>query len=173
MLYRRYWESMFVTATKALRSQDDAGDMVQEVFLSLWNRRYELSIKGSLEAYLLTSVKYKAINYINKNITRRDYLAILADMLTTYEPPDVELQLQLKELQQLVQSAVDLMPEKMRTVYELSRQQHLSHKEIAERLGISDETVKKHIQHALQLIKEVIRKNAPSFAALLFHYILS
>jgi RNA polymerase sigma-70 factor (family 1) len=173
ILYRRYWESMFVTAAKALRSQDDAGDMVQEVFLSLWNRRRELSITGSLEAYLQTSVKYKAINYINKNITRRDYLAVLADMLMTYEPPDVELQLQLKELRQLVQSAVDQMPGKMRTVYELSRQQHLSHKEIAERLGISDETVKKHIQHAMQLIKEVIRKNAPSFAALLFHYILS
>jgi DNA-directed RNA polymerase specialized sigma24 family protein len=44
MLYRRYWESMFLTAAKALRSQDDAGDMVQEVFLSLWNRRRELAI---------------------------------------------------------------------------------------------------------------------------------
>jgi RNA polymerase sigma factor (sigma-70 family) len=94
-------------------------------------------------------------------------------MLSTYEPPDVELQLQLKELKQLVQSVVDQMPNKMRTVYELSRQQHLSHKEIAERLGISEETVRKHIQHALQLIKEVIRKNAPSFATLLFYYIVS
>ncbi|OQP61211.1 hypothetical protein A3860_05725 [Niastella vici] len=173
LLYRRYWEAMYLTAAKALRSTDDAADMVQEVFLSLWNRRHELSITGSLEAYLQTSVKYKVINYIEKNITRRDYLALLADMLNNYEPPDAELQLQLKELQQLVQSAVEQMPGKMRTVYELSRQQHLSHKEIAERLGISDETVKKHIQHALQLIKDVIRKNAGSFAALLFHYLFS
>ena len=45
------------------------------------------------------------------------------------------------------------MPPKMREVYQLSRQEHLSHKEIAARLGISEETVKKHIQHALQLIK--------------------
>jgi RNA polymerase sigma-70 factor (family 1) len=173
MLYRRYWEAMFLTAAKALRSQDDAADMVQDVFLSLWNRRHELSVTGSLEAYLQTSVKYKVINYIEKNITRRDYLALLADMLVNYQPPDVESQLQLKELQQVVQSAVDQMPGKMRVVYELSRRQHLSHKEIAERLGISDETVKKHIQHALQLIKNVVQKNATSFAALLFHYIFS
>jgi RNA polymerase sigma-70 factor (ECF subfamily) len=173
MLYRRYWEAMFLTAAKALRSQDDAADLVQDVFLSFWNRRHELSITGSLEAYLHTSIKYKVINYIEKNITRRDYLALLADMLVNYQPPDVEPQLQLKELQQVVQSAVDLMPGKMRTVYELSRKQHLSHKEIAERLGISDETVKKHIQHALQLIKTAIQKNAASFAALLFHYLFS
>lgn len=173
MLYRRYWEAMFLTAAKALRSQDDAADLVQDVFLSLWNRRHELSITGSLEAYLQTSIKYKVINYIEKNITRRDYLALLADMLVNYQPPDVESQLQLKELQQVVQSAVDQMPDKMRTVYELSRKQHLSHKEIAARLGISDETVKKHIQHALQLIKSAIQKNAASFAVLLFCYIFS
>jgi RNA polymerase sigma-70 factor (family 1) len=173
LLYRRYWEALFLTAAKALRSQDDAGDMVQEVFLSLWNRRHELSVTGSLEAYLQTSIKYKVINYIEKNITRRDYLALLTDMLVDYQPPEAELQLQLKELQQVVQSAVDQMPGKMRTVYELSRRQHLSHKEIAERLGISDETVKKHIQHALQLIKDAIQKNAPAFAVLLFHYIMS
>lgn len=171
MLYRRYWEALFTTAAKALRSKDDAADLVQDVFLSFWNRRHQLSITGSLAAYLQTSIKYKAINYIEKNITRRDYLALLTDMLVSYQPPDAEFQLQLKELQQVVQSAVEQMPGKMRAVYELSRQQHLSHKEIAERLGISDETVKKHIQHALQLIKTAIQKNAPSLAVLIFHWL--
>jgi RNA polymerase sigma-70 factor (family 1) len=171
MLYQRYWEPMFTTAAKALRSEDDAEDLVQDVFLSLWNRRHELSVKGSLAAYLQISIKYKVINYIEKNITRRDYLALFTDMLVNYQPSDAELQLQLKELQRVVQSAVDQMPRKMREAYELSRLQHLSHKEIAQRMGISDETVKKHIQHALQLIKEVISKNAASFAALLIHWL--
>ena len=171
ILYQRYWEPMFTTAAKALRSEDDAADLVQDVFLSFWNRRHELSVKGSLAAYLQISVKYKVINYIEKNITRRDYMALFADMLVNYQPSEAELQIQLKELQRVVQSAVDQMPGKMREAYELSRLHHLSHKEIAQRMGISDETVKKHIQHALQLIKEVISKNAASFAALLIHWL--
>jgi RNA polymerase sigma-70 factor (ECF subfamily) len=172
MLYRRYWEPLFITAAKALRSKDDAADVVQDVFLSVWNRRHELSITGSLAAYLQTSVKYKAIHYIEKNITRRDYLSLLTEMLVTWLPPDAETQLQLKELQQVIHSTVEQMPSKMRQVYQLSRQEHLSHKEIAVRLGISDETVKKHIQHALQLIKTAIGRHAASFAVLLIHWLL-
>src|SRR6266700_5941362 len=73
-LYRRYWEFLFITAVKVIRSREDAADIVQEVFLSLWNRRCDLSLTGPLSAYLLTSVRYKAIHYIEKNITRRNYL---------------------------------------------------------------------------------------------------
>ncbi len=59
----------------------------------------------------------------------------------------------------------------MREVYQLSRKHHLTHKEIAERLAISDETVKKHIQHALQIIKTAISLNATTFAVLLLQYL--
>jgi RNA polymerase sigma-70 factor (family 1) len=171
MLYRRYWQSLFTSAAKALRSKTDAADLVQDIFLSIWNRRHELSITGSLGAYLQTSVRYKVIKYIEKNITRRDYLILFTDMLVHYQPPDVESQLQIKELQTAIQSAVDQMPHKMREVYQLSRKHHLSHKEIAESLGISDETVKKHIQHALQIIKSAISHNATTIAVLLIQWL--
>ena len=68
-------------------------------------------------------------------------------------PDSPEIQLQLKEVKKTIHNTVAKMPPKMREVYRLSRQEHLSHKEIAEKLDISIETVKKHIQHALQLIK--------------------
>jgi RNA polymerase sigma-70 factor (family 1) len=171
MLYRRYWQSLFASAAKALRSKTDAADLVQDIFLSIWNRRDALSVTGSLSAYLQTSVRYKVIKYVEKNITRRDYLTLLTEMLVSYQPPDAESQLQIKELQGVIQSAVDQMPNKMREVYQLSRQHHLSHKEIAERLEISDETVKKHIQHALQIIKTAISQNAPTFAILLIQWL--
>jgi RNA polymerase sigma-70 factor (ECF subfamily) len=171
MLYRRYWESLFATAAKALRSKTDAADLVQDIFLSIWNRRHDLRITGSLAAYLHTSVKYKVIKYIEKNITRRDYLVLLTDVLVNYQPPDVESQLQIKELQTVIQSAVSQMPNKMREVYQLSRKHHLTHREIAERLDISDETVKKHIQHALQIIKTAISLNATTFAVLLMQWL--
>jgi RNA polymerase sigma-70 factor (ECF subfamily) len=171
MLYRRYWEDLFISAARALRSKTDAADLVQDIFLSIWNRRNDLRITGSLAAYLQTSVRYKVIKYIEKNITRRDYLVLLTEVLVNYQPPDAESQLQIKELQHVIHSAVEQMPNKMREVYQLSRKHHLSHKEIAERLAISDETVKKHIQHALQIIKTAISLNATTFAVLLLQWL--
>ena len=171
MLYRRYWESLFATASRALRSKTEAADLVQDIFLSIWNRRHDLRINSSLGAYLQTSVRYSVIKYIEKNITRRDYLVLLTEVLVNSQPPDAESQIQVKELQHTIQSAVEQMPKKMREVYQLSRKHHLSHKEIAERLDISDETVKKHIQHALQIIKTAISLNATTFAVLLLQYL--
>ena len=152
-IYRRYWEELFLTAVKALRGKEEAADVVQDVFLSLWNRRSELNIQGSLAAYLHTSVRYKCIHYIEKNITRRDYLLLLSEVELSSFFMNAESNLQVKELQQTINETVAKMPSKMQEVYKLSRQEHLSHKEIAGCMSISVETVKKHIQHALNLIK--------------------
>jgi RNA polymerase sigma-70 factor (ECF subfamily) len=168
-LYRRYWEDMFLTATKALRDNIEACDVVQDVFLSLWNRRHELNIEGPLINYLQTAVRYKVIHYIQKNITRRDYLALLADVSVNWLPPDAEINLQLEELQKALSSVVTKMPPKMQQVYILSRREQLSHKEIAEQMSVSVETVKKHIQHALQLIKTALRHALIFISLLLSH----
>jgi RNA polymerase sigma-70 factor (ECF subfamily) len=170
-LYRRYWEQLFVTAAKVLRGKEEASDVVQDVFLSLWNRRRELVITGSVAAYLQTSVRYKAIHYIEKNIIRRDYLALLTDTAVNIMPTP-ETQLQLKEVQAVIQNIVTQMPPKMREVYQLSRQQHLTHNEIAARLGISAETVKKHIQHALQLIKTALGHHLISIGIVLTQIVI-
>lgn len=166
-IYHRYWERLFLTAVKVLRSKEDAADIVQDVFLSLWNRRTTLTIESSIEAYLQTSIRYKAIHYIEKNITRRDYLAMLTDTEANDLSAGAETQLQFKQVQQVIRQTVEQMPPKMRAVYQLSRQEELTHKEIASRLGISDETVKKHIQHALQLIKTALGNSSASLGALI------
>jgi RNA polymerase sigma-70 factor (ECF subfamily) len=155
-LYRRYWESLFLTAVKVIRCKQDAADIVQEIFMSLWRRREELAINGSLAAYLQTSVKYKTIHYIEKNITRRHYLDTIAEWVASHPASSAEATLQVKEIQELVHAAVINMPPRMQEVYRLSRQEQLTHKQIAVELGISEETVKKHIQHALQLIRTAI-----------------
>ncbi len=167
MLYSRYWDELFTTAAKVLRGTEEAEDVLQDVFLSLWKRRNELTINGSVTAYLHTSVRYKAIHYIEKNITRRDYLALLTNVAVETLPPDSELQLQFKEVQQLIANAVAEMPPKMQEVYKLSRQQYLTHQEIADKLGISAETVKKHIQHALAIIKAALSKSSVPVSVLL------
>lgn len=172
LLYRRYWEGLFTTAARVLRSKDDAADVVQDVFLSLWNRRGELNITSSVQAYLQTSARYKSIHFIEKNITRRDYLAVLADTPVDTAALSPELQVQLKEVQRVIGETVARMPPKMQEVYLLSRQQQLTHKEIADQLGISSETVKKHIQHALQLIKTALGYAPSLLVTALVHRLL-
>lgn len=164
VLYRRYWEELFITAVKALRGKEEAADVVQDVFLSLWNRRNELNIQGSIGAYLQTSVRYKCIHYIEKNIIRRDYLVQLSEIEVTHTSSNPEIDLQLKEIQQTVSKTVANMPPKMQEVYNLSRYQHLTYSQIADQMGISSETVKKHVQSALRLI----RTNLMSHTCLVF-----
>ena len=171
-VYRRHWEPLFVTTVRVIGNKEDAEDIIQEVFTSLWNRRKVLNLTGPLAGYLQASVKYKAINYIERNITRRHYLAALNEAVKAGVPASPEVLLQVKEVQQMIQTVIENMPPKMREVFELSRSHYLSHKEIAARLGISEETVKKHIQHALQLFRSAMGKAPASVPALLF-YLLS
>lgn len=168
LLYRRYWEELFITAAKALRRKDQAADVVQDVFLSLWHRRNDLNLEGSLSAYLHTSVRYKCIHYIEKNITRRDYLAQFAEVVRNSAFKNAEINLQLKEIEQTVNRTVAKMPAKMQEVYKLSRQQHLSYKEISDSMSISVETVKKHIHHALHLIRKDLLPYLVIFTSLVF-----
>jgi len=166
-LYRRYWEPLFVSTVKVIGSREDAADIVQEVFFALWRRRHELALIGSLAAYLQTSVKYKAISYIEKNITRRNYLELLGSLSAANATPSAEVMLQVKQTQELIQTVINNMPAKMQRVFQLSRRERLSHREIAALLNISEETVKKHIQHALQLIKAALGQTSLSLAMLL------
>ena len=167
VLYQRYWELLFVATVKVIGSKEDAADIVQEVFFALWRRRHELALTGSLAAYLQTSVKYKAISYIEKNITRRNYLGLLSSLSALNATSSPEVMLQVKQTQELIQTVINNMPPKMQRVFQFSRKEQLSHKEIAVLLNISEETVKKHIQHALQLIKAALGQDSLSLAILM------
>ncbi|GAO43368.1 putative RNA polymerase ECF-type sigma factor [Flavihumibacter petaseus NBRC 106054] len=170
-LYRRYWKGLYMAAAKALRDRDAAADIVQDIFLSLWNRRTELQVEGSLAAYLQTSVRYKVIHFIERNIVRHDYVSQLSNIESSAMPPVAEIRLQLKDAQLIIHQTVSRMPPKMQEVYKLSREEHLSHKEIADKMGISSETSKKHIQHAMKLIKLALGQTA-STASILAGFLL-
>lgn len=153
ILFQKYWEELFVTAAKVLRDKESARDIVQDVFLSIWKRKSELLITGSLRAYLYTSVRYHCIHFIKKNITRRDYLVVLTETIVSNTPVDAETEIYIKQLREIVQRTVEGMPVRMKEVYKLSRYEHLTHKQISDHLNISIETVRKHIQHALHFIQ--------------------
>lgn len=151
-LYRRYLPQLSLRVWKIIRVEEDARDIVQEVFMSIWRRRRELDIQGSFPAYLGKSVRNLSIRYIQHNINRSDFLAALGEATRHLSALPATHSLEVKQLQEQLAAAVAGLPPKMQQVYLLSRQHQLSHKEIGRRLGIAETTVKKQISNALKLI---------------------
>ncbi len=141
---------MYRSANNVLREDESAMDVVQDVFLWIWNNKGSLKIE-TLRSYLLSSVKYKVANQIRKGKARERFLSFIEETELTEDP--VTDWVEVKELRRVIQNCVDSLPERWKEVYELSRNEHLSNREIADRLGISEKTVEKHITSSLKRIK--------------------
>jgi RNA polymerase sigma-70 factor (family 1) len=151
-IYERYWQVMYFHALKMLGDEDDAKDLVQELFASLWSRGSSIPFNTNLSGYLYIAARNKIINLIQQKNLRRDYLTSFALFAEQTGNGTVE-QMDEKELLGIVENEIQSLPQKMRHVFELSRKQYLSNKEIACQLDISDKTVKKQIGYAIKLIR--------------------
>ena len=152
-LYNKYWYPLLSNVMKAVRIYSEAEDIVQELFTSIWRRRAELELTATPATYLFNSARYMAIRCIERNITRSSYLQRLSDELDNGGAPSPETLLHLRNLEERMELAIRNLPEKMREIFNMSRQQQLSYREIAVRLGISEETVRKQISNALSRLR--------------------
>lgn len=151
-LYNRYKKPLIIHAYKKIGELEDAKEIVQEVFSTLWSQREQLPSIQQVSAYLYTMVRNKVLNYIeHKQVEARYALNFQNFMDEGLNTSDI--QLREKELQQLIDKEIAALPPKMREVFVLSRKEHLSHREIAERLNISEFTVKNHIKGALKILR--------------------
>lgn len=155
-IYQRYWAIMYVYARKILADEDDAQDIIQEVFTYLWHKGTELTIKTSLSLYLYTSVRYRIFDLLDHRKVRTDYKAYLQQFIKEGEYITDD-QLRERELVAVIEKEVAALPPKMREMFEMSRNEGLSHKEIADKLGVSDLTVKKQVSNAVKILKGKLR----------------
>jgi RNA polymerase sigma-70 factor (family 1) len=154
-IYERYWDRLLAYTMRAIRRQPDAEDIVQELFVSIWRRRHELDIERALSTYLYNSARYLAIRHIEKNSTYSDYLQRLTLRIAVEQDtvPGVEAEIFGRELEAQIDKLILELPGKMQEVFLLSRRHHLSYKEIADRLSISEETVRKQVYKSLQILR--------------------
>lgn len=152
-VYNRYWDKLLFVAAVKLRDPAMAEEIVQDVFLDLWKRRKQLSITGSLEAYLSVAVKYRIINAHAKMKREQDFLAGRTDTALRIEP-----WLDEKELQKNYQLLVSQLPEKCRITYRLSREEGLSLKEIAGKMAVSQKAVEANLTRSLKLLRFGLKK---------------
>ncbi len=165
-LYDRYSGVLYVYAFKLTNSEDDARDLLQEIFISFWDRREKLALRGEVSAYLYSAVRFQFLKNIERAKVRTRYVtAFLAEFSEELAADDY---IGAKELAALVEQYVNHLPPQMGKVFTLSRLQQYSNEEIAEELGISEKTVR-------NLLSESTRKLRPniglSFLLFLLHYL--
>jgi RNA polymerase sigma-70 factor (ECF subfamily) len=151
-VYERYWTVLYLHARKMLRNESEAEDVVQDLFSALWLKKEGLDLQTSLKSYLYSAVRNKVFNQIEHKRVISDYQKSLQQFLQEGELITEELYRE-KELAAIIEKEIQALPEKMRVVFELSRKEHLSYKEIAQQLDISEHTVKSQVSNALRTLK--------------------
>jgi RNA polymerase sigma-70 factor (family 1) len=167
-IYERYWLKLYRASIKRIKSSDDAKDIVQDLFISLWMKRETLVINRSLSSYLYTAIKYKVINHIEANIVKNNYLNSLNKAVMDYDNSTYET-IDFQDMEKLLDSGINNLTPKVKEVFELSRKKHLSVNEIAQKLNVSDQTIKNQISKALKSL----RVHLQNVSAGLFSFLIS
>lgn len=151
-LYQRYWMPLWSYARNAMPDPDDAEDVVQELFATLWEKRASVRITSSVKAYLFRATLYKVIDRIDRS---KYQLSYLDDLKRTYDQGNYTTDEQLfeKELMHRFEACMDKMPPKMRAIFSLSRLEQMTHQQISDYLQVSRDNVNRQIKNALIILK--------------------
>jgi RNA polymerase sigma-70 factor (family 1) len=151
-LYNRYWDKLLVVAMHRMAEIEEAREIVQDIFYRLWKRRELLQLDHSLNTYLSVAVKYEVLNRLAvKNRQKQFRVYIARNWQETVQ--ETENYIRFNELQKELASLVNALPEKCRIVYQMSREQGYSQREIATELGIAEKTVEAHLSVAIRKLK--------------------
>lgn len=155
-IFRRYAPLMVSHAYRLLGDRDEANDVVQDVFMALWQRHGSLGLLASLSSYLYTSIRNRVFSKMShEKVVGRYADSIMEHMGKAFTLSDD--QFMARELQKLIDEEIAALPEKMREVFLLYRREELSYSEISERLGISDKTAKQQVYNATKILRSKLQ----------------
>jgi RNA polymerase sigma-70 factor (ECF subfamily) len=152
-IYKRYWSKLYIYSFNILKEKDLCEDIIQEIFSDLWIRRNEIEI-SNLQSYLYQSVR----NQIYKHFRSTRYKEELLNQLNIFlNNPTVAELYDSQEFQSFVNNSISKLPEQRRMIFQLSRDEELSNKEISKKLNISVQTVKNQISKSLQFLRKSLK----------------
>ncbi len=162
-IYRLYSSRLFGFALSILKDHDDAKEIVQETFIRLWNRREELKSGQSIKSYLFTISYNIAIDTIRRRSRDEKYIAYLK-LHFSMADFNTEEQVNFNELSAELGKVISSLPEQRQRIFKMSREEGMSHAEIAEELGITAKTVENQINLSLKMLRKKLQaKNLHSF----------
>jgi RNA polymerase sigma-70 factor, ECF subfamily len=157
-LFESYYKKLCYFAWRMLDDQSEAEDLVQDVFVRIWQNRQQLNISRSLSAYLYHSVKNACLNQIKHRKVKLEYAQYFTGATEEYSENTVT---ETGELKILIEIHIRNLPPERQKIFVMSRKQGLKHKEIADELGISVKTVENQIAKALKYFREVLQDYLP------------
>ncbi|MCU7548965.1 RNA polymerase sigma-70 factor [Chitinophagaceae bacterium LB-8] len=164
-VFKSHFKGLHGYACSILKDEAAAEEMVQNVFFKLWERTGNLSLSGSLTAYLYRAVNNECLNYLKHQKVKMKHGLFVAHRKEELAE-SASGKLQLRELEARLQSAMNDLPEQCRMIFQLSRFEELRYREIAEQLGLSIKTVENQMGKALKILREKLADLLP--AAILF-----
>lgn len=143
-IYHRYWKKLLHFAVQKTGDFMEAENLVQDVFVALWNRRETIELRGSFASYLTVSVKYRVINWL---VRQRSISLYGEDNKLAFDPLDNATQetLELSQLKDQLDKLVNKLPTQAQLIFRLSHDKGYTHREIAEELEMSEKAVNAHL----------------------------
>lgn len=151
--YKLYFADLLRAAYRRLAHAQLAEDIVQEVFVNLWNKRQNLDVEGNLAAYLHATLRNKVLNEIRSIYIQRKFIGPMEEHMEVIDSMSSDDEIIGAETAQRIHAAINTMPPQCKKAFLFSRFKHLSYKEIADEMNISVNTVEKHIGKALQILR--------------------
>lgn len=159
-IFKRYQTKLIVYTTAIVKSEAVAKDLVQETFIRLWVNRHDLDPEQLLSGYLHTITRNLALNHLKRAGYDQDLRQKIWEKIQESEQRvRFEEEIFGRESHELLQKAINQLPPKRQQIFKLSREDGLSHKEIAEQLGISQNTVKNQMVSALKDLRKFLEKH--------------
>ena len=150
-LFQRYWEKVHEMAYARVRSRQVTEEIVQELFISLWDKRASLSI-NNMPAYLFTAVKYKSLNYIDSRLVFEKYWEYYRQFVPQQED-STALAVEFNELMGVFEAGMEDLPEKSKRVFRLNHIEGHSIPEIANLLNLSEKAIQYHLTQSVKKLR--------------------
>jgi RNA polymerase sigma-70 factor (ECF subfamily) len=168
-LFRCYYKRLCTYANTLVNDSDESEEIVQQVFVQMWEKRETMEITTSVQSYLFRAVRNNSLNRIKHEKVRRIY-ADEVNALSGNSEPAATMTFQ-NELQMQIHSAIESLPEQCRLIFKLSRFEELKYAEIADQLGISVKTVENQMGKALRIMRDKLKDYLLVLAIFLSFYI--
>ena len=170
-LFGMYYTDLTRFALRHVVDSMVAEEIVQDIFIYLWEKRSSLNIETSIEAYLYRSVKNKCINYLKSKVHQLNKMTVDEEAMKNLGVSADDLE--SKELAKLIEKILAYLPPQTAMIFTFSRNAGLTYPEIAEKLNISKKVVEYHVSSALRIIRKILEKHGYIFligVAILCYY---
>jgi RNA polymerase sigma-70 factor (ECF subfamily) len=167
-VYHQYHQAIFANVLRLVKQQHKAEDILQDVFITLWESRFKLTTQQSVSGWLFTTSYFKSLEYLRRSV--KENITLLSEEQYEFPDEDTDLEENYQQKLSIITNVMELLPPRKRTAFQLCRVEGKSYEEAAAMLEISVESVRDYVKTSSMFIrKHILENNAGiSFVGLYF-----